>query len=247
MNNNRQLFFSHTWQKDNLNRNNHKRVYELAKKLEKCGWTIWIDEELMIGNIDAAMATGIDNAEAIIVCLTENYCLKVNETAKNPHKRDNCLKEWTYANMRNKLMIPVVMEPKLLSMNNWPPGVVSLYFGSTLYINGTNNLNTTVIVINKLLEQYRLHPKNRNINLTNNITASQSNIMEILKNINTSLALDKTKTNSTSFRNLFNYLSLNRKFQQKRRQSNPAPSIIRNKYRFSKRAMSTGQLKEISL
>ena len=58
-------------------------------------------------------------------------------------------------------MIPVVMEPKLLSMNNWPPGVVSLYFGSTLYINGTNNLNTTVIVINKLLEQYRIMNKYR--------------------------------------------------------------------------------------
>ena len=35
-------------------------------------------------NVDAAMASGIDNAEAIIVCLTHAYCIKVNETAKNP-------------------------------------------------------------------------------------------------------------------------------------------------------------------
>ena len=41
----RQLFFSHTWQTDKLGRDNHKRVYDLAKKLKKCGWTIWIDED----------------------------------------------------------------------------------------------------------------------------------------------------------------------------------------------------------
>ena len=246
--NHRQLFFSHTWQKDNLNRDTHTRVYDLAKKLEKCGWSIWVDEELMIGNIDAAMAEGIENAEVIIVCLTEQYCLKVNETAKDPHKRDNCLKEWTYANARNKLMIPVIMEPKLLSMSNWPPGIVSLYFGSTLYINATDsNLNTAVITINKILEKYGLKPNNRNISL-NTAGISNSNIMEILKNINASLALNKTKNESkinTSFQNLLNYLSLNRKFQ-KRRHSVPNPPIIRNKYRFN-RSMSTGRIKEIYL
>ena len=244
--NHRQLFFSHTWQKDNLNRDTHTRVYDLAKKLEKCGWSIWIDEELMIGNIDAAMANGIENADVIIVCLTEQYCLKVNETAKDPHKRDNCLKEWTYANARNKLMIPIIMEPKLLSMSNWPPGIVSLYFGSTLYINATSdNLNSAVIMINKILEQYGLKP-NRNIQF-NNIGISNSNIMEILKNINASLALNKTKTKNntnTSFQNLLNYLSLNRKFQ-KRRYSAPAPLSPKRNLRFRKRAMSTGRIKEI--
>ena len=35
--NKKQLFFSHTWQNDNLNRNNHKRVYELSQKLKELG------------------------------------------------------------------------------------------------------------------------------------------------------------------------------------------------------------------
>ena len=189
---NRQLFFSHTWQHDKLNRNTHKRVYELAKKLENCGWSIWIDEDNIIGNIDAAMASGIDNAEAIIVCLTESYCLKVNETAKDPRRRDNCLKEWTYANARNKLMIPVVMEPCLSSINDWPPGVVSLYFGSTLYVNATNdNLNSAVISINKLLEQYKLNPQNKKF--YENTKIKKSEIIETIKKLDYSIALDKTK------------------------------------------------------
>lgn len=158
-----QIFFSHTWQNDKLNRNNHSRVYELAKKIRNCGWSIWIDEEKMIGNIDAAMANGIDNAEVVIICLTEAYFKKINESANNPRKRDNCLKEWTYTNTRNKLIIPVVMEPFLLNINNWPAGIISLQLGSTLFINGAlDNLNNCVIQINDLLLRYGLLPKNKN-------------------------------------------------------------------------------------
>ncbi len=158
----KQLFFSHTWQVDKLGRDTHARVYELAKMMERCGWSIWIDEDNIKGNIDASMATGIDNADAIIVCLTENYCKKVNETARDPRKRDNCLKEWTYANARNKLMIPVVMEPILLSINNWPAGIVSLHFGSTLYIDAsTSNLRYPTINLIKQLDQHMLSPNSQ--------------------------------------------------------------------------------------
>jgi hypothetical protein len=249
---NKQIFFSHTWQKDNLGRDNHKRVYELAKKLENCGWSVWIDEDQMIGNIDAAMASGIDNADVILVCLTENYCLKVNETAKDPHKRDNCLKEWTYANTRNKLMVPIIMEPNLLSIANWPPGVVSLYFGSTLYINATsNNLNNSIILINKLLEQYNLQPKNKLIHY-NSAELSSSNIVAILKNIEYNLALNKTKITTktksklSSYKNLLNYIFLNKKFEDQRRLSEPN----KNNKKFtilSKRWGSTGQLKKVAI
>jgi len=153
----KQLFFSHTWQSDKLGRNTHTRVYELAKMMKRCGWSIWIDEDNMKGNIDAAMASGIDGSDAVIVCLTENYCKKVNETARDPRKRDNCLKEWTYANTRNKLMIPVIMEPTLLSLNNWPAGIVSLYFGSTLYVNASmDNLKRPTIELIKQLGQHHL-------------------------------------------------------------------------------------------
>ena len=73
---NKQLFFSHTWKKDNLGRDNHERVYELARNMRKYGWSTWFDEDDMGGNIDAAMASGIDDSEVVIICLTEMYCKK---------------------------------------------------------------------------------------------------------------------------------------------------------------------------
>ena len=162
MNKNKQLFFSHTWRPDNIGRNTHDRVYDLVKKLRDNGWSTWFDEEDMGGNIDAAMAEGIDDADAILVCLTETYCKKVNDTAKNPRNRDNCLKEWTYANARNKLLIPVIMEPCLLNPSEWPPGIVSLYLGSTLYIDATkDDLGNAVIFANKFLLKNGLQPNNK--------------------------------------------------------------------------------------
>ena len=158
---NNQLFISYTWQNDIINRNNQQRVYSLYQELKKYNWSIWIDKENMIGNMDAAMATGIENAEAIIVCITTEYCKKVNESAKNPRLRDNCLKEWTYANARNKLMIPIIMESSLLNIKNWPPSIISLYFGSTLYIDAsTENYKEIANNINKLLLKYDLIPSN---------------------------------------------------------------------------------------
>ena len=244
----KQLFFSHTWQNDKLGRDNHKRVYDLAKKLEKCGWTIWIDEDDMKGNIDAAMADGIDNAEAIIVCLTENYCIKVNETAKDPRRRDNCLKEWTYANVRNKLMIPVIMEPCLSSITNWPPGVVSLYFGSTLYINGAKeDLNFTTISLIKLLEQYNLQPAiNRSSQAISNQDTSTQNK---LKTINRGVRF--TKQDRTLYTQiLFNYALFNKKpiIEQRRRRSENMELLKNNKLHFlSRKWKSTGQLTAVSL
>tara|TARA_B100001175_G_C19017816_1_gene406593 strand:- start:62 stop:310 length:249 start_codon:yes stop_codon:yes gene_type:complete len=69
-----------------------------------------------------------------LVFLTEKYILKINESAKNPRTRDYCLKEWTYANHLNKLIIPIVFEPKLLNMDNWPQGIVSLQLSSSFFL-----------------------------------------------------------------------------------------------------------------
>ena len=159
----KQLFFSHTWQPDKLGRDNHKSVKIFVKEMQKLGWTTWFDEDDMQGNIDASMASGIDACRCVIVCITEAYCKKINESAKDPRKRDNCLKEWNYAHNRNKLMIPVIMEPSMLNPNTWPGGVVPLHLGNTLYVNFSNNYynNSGKISLQQLL-QY-------NKNITTNI------------------------------------------------------------------------------
>lgn len=215
----KQIFFSHTWQNDSLNRDNHIRVRELAEELYKYGWSYWIDEDNIVGNIDAAMARGIDDADVIIICLTKQYFKKVNETANNPRQRDNCLKEWTYATTRNKLMIPVIMDISLCNINEWPPGIITLYFGSTLYINASSNdLNIAANNINKLLLKYNLKSiKHKNIKYIQNSVSKLRNLL---------------------------YISQNKKVSENRRKSedlilHKKPKMLRSKWK------STGQLKEI--
>mgnify|MGYP001418125986 CR=1 FL=1 len=218
----KQLFLSHTWNIDNLNRNNHNRVIELSKKLNNCGWSTWIDEENIIGNIDAAMADGIDKSEAMIICLTESYLLKVNESAKDPRIRDNCLKEWTYGNARNKLMIPVIMEPSLLNVKNWPPGIVSLYFGTTLYIDASkDNLNNAVIHIHEILQKYNLNP-----NIVNNNNKKLSEIIERVNNIISVDKSNKIREKNKSNNNLLSYLIFNKKIFENKNTINTNNSIV---------------------
>lgn len=232
----KQLFFSHTWQADKLGRNTHSRVYKMAKLMERCGWSIWIDEENMMGNIDAAMASGIDGADAVIVCLTENYCKKVNETARNPRKRDNCLKEWTYANIRNKIMIPVVMEPEMLSLNNWPAGIVSLYFGSTLYINASkNNLHYSIFELIKQLERYHLQPT---------YPMHSTNRDELIQRRPRSKSLDSTtKKQLENFNNIIQYyLFLQKRFLSIHHNMYSRSNNIKINILGRTRRNSTGQL-----
>ena len=159
MNNNNKiinLFFSHDW---GLNNTNHIKVSNIVRDLKNKNYTCWLDEENLMGNIDAAMADGIDNSQAIVICITNNYCNKINNTSRNMNKRDNCLKEWTYANARNKLLIPIIMEKDMLNINNWPPGIVSMYLGSLFYIDFTNDIiDSSINDFVKLLNSYKIYP-----------------------------------------------------------------------------------------
>lgn len=180
---NKQLFFSHTWRPDKLGRNTHSRVHQIVKKIRGLGWTTWFDEEDMNNNIDAAMAQGIDTADVVIICLTENYINKINETSKNPRLRDNCLKEWNYTHARYKFVIPIIMESCLLNVKDWPAGVVSLYLGSNLYINASSdNLDDAVINLSKMLIKNDIMPQKK-ILLNNDILGYLTNMRDN-KNIN---------------------------------------------------------------
>ena len=156
----KQILFSHTWRMDKMNRDTHQRVLLLVRGLQKLGWGTWIDEDDMLGNIDAAMAKGIDNCECVLVCITEEYCKKVNNAANNLYIRDNCHKEWNYSHIRDKLMIPVIMEEHLLNITKWPAGVVPLHLASLLYINASNNeLDSAIVEIHKRLLRHKLSPQ----------------------------------------------------------------------------------------
>lgn len=134
------LFLSHTWRPDEEGRKTHERVQRLAGVLRCNGWTVWIDaDDLLYGNVDVAMARGIDNSKVVLVCITREYINKVNYGLDQLDHRDNCAKEWCYAMTRKKIMLPVILEASMLNTTNWPPGVVPLHLGNCLYVDASGD------------------------------------------------------------------------------------------------------------
>ena len=157
----RQLFFSHSWARDRLQRNNHFRVLKLANLMKNFGFTIWIDEIDMKDDIDYSMLDGILKSEIFVCCLTESYLIKINQASSNPRRRENCYKEWSLACSSDKIIIPVIMEPNLKNIKNWPTSVVQLYLSNVLYIDNSNDESyQNALKLTKYLEKFNIYPDN---------------------------------------------------------------------------------------
>mgnify|MGYP000850491315 FL=1 len=158
---NKQLFLSHTWKYDNLNRNTHLRVKNIGNILKKFGWTIWFDEDDMKGNIDACMVNGIKKCDCVIVCLTEKYIDKINLASNNTTIRDNCFKEWTYANSINKPIIPVILEEEVNTSEG--KGILDMYLGNMLYTDLSEDINhQSITKLNEMLLKLNYKPRYNN-------------------------------------------------------------------------------------
>jgi len=138
-NNNCTFFLSHTWKYDKQNRNTHRRVMCIKSELEKLGHSTWFDDDKIIHDIDGSMAHGVDNCSAIIIFITKKYNLKVIRGSQYPRFIDNCHKECVYAVNSGKSCIPVIFENCMLDIKTWQNGVLKLYFGNKLYVDGTSN------------------------------------------------------------------------------------------------------------
>jgi len=133
--------------KDELNRDNHKRVGIVNKLLKEQGIITWFDEDKIQAHIEQQMAEGIDNSDVFLVFITKVY---IDKVASKEH--DNCKAEYTYAANRGKKMIPIVMEPSMKDTRQWN-GPVGLRFGGNIYVDmsetgSENDISTLVKHIN---------------------------------------------------------------------------------------------------
>ena len=138
-NNNNIIFLSHTWEKDEEQRDTHYRVLQVKNALENQQFKTWFDEEKMIHDIDGSMSKGINDCTAIIIFITKKYSNKVNRAANDPTCIDNCHKECIYAYNSQKPCIPVIFEKCMKNTKKWDPGLIKFYFGNRLYIDGSSN------------------------------------------------------------------------------------------------------------
>jgi len=164
----KQIFLSHAWAKDAEGRDTHARARRLARALQNRGWETWFDDDDMAdetGNVDAAMVSGIQGCVVFVPLLTSAYVQRVNEASINPRVRRNCKKEWDFANVACKVMLPVNFEPSLSHTQN--QGVISLYTGSTLHVEGGgDDVEETASRLHTRLRRMGMEPRRRRLTPT---------------------------------------------------------------------------------
>ena len=151
------IFISHCWGNDTLARDNHKRCKIIADKLIHKGYSVWFDSYDLFGNIDSNIMKGINNCKVVIVCLTKNYCDKINNAAINQLPNDNCYKEWNYSLFKQKIIIPILLEPCMHSIFLKNDGIIQMYLNSIMYIDFTENFNDDMYILCKSLKNNAIY------------------------------------------------------------------------------------------
>lgn len=147
------IFISHAWGNDELNRDNHERCKLLANKLINLGYSVWIDCNEIYGNIDNCIMNGINNCKIVLVCLTKKYCEKINKCVINQITNDNCYKEWNYSLFKKKIIIPVLMEPSMINIFLNHEGIIQMYLNSMMFIDFTINFELNFNKLCKYLQK----------------------------------------------------------------------------------------------
>ena len=155
----KQIFISHAWGNDEFNRDNHKRCIKLSDLLQKNGYTTWIDNNEMFGNIDSSIMKGINNCSVVLICLTEKYCNKINNAVNNQSPNDNCYKEWNYSLFKKKSIIPIIMENKMKEIFTTQDGVIQMYLSSTLFIDMSESFDEEFSLLCKTLKNLGIYNK----------------------------------------------------------------------------------------
>ncbi|XP_064596403.1 uncharacterized protein LOC135463013 [Liolophura sinensis] len=105
------VFISYSW-------SDRVHVMEIADRLKKEGYNIWIDVEQMGGSTLQAMAEATENATVVLICMSEKY-----------KQSPNCRTEAEYTFQLRKDYIPIMMQKRYR-----PDGWLGLILGAKLYI-----------------------------------------------------------------------------------------------------------------
>jgi hypothetical protein len=148
------IFLSHSWSQTTNGKDIHFIVSVINRYISLYECT-WFDEEKIVYDIDGSIVQGITNCSMFVCFLTKSYIDKVCDAECNPNVRDNCYKEFSYAQLCKKPCVVVILEKELLNVSNWRPGIVKLYLGNKLYIDGTS-LNPQEASLNVMERYYKI-------------------------------------------------------------------------------------------
>eukprot|EP00732_Lithocolla_globosa_P003276 Lithocolla_globosa_v1_NODE_2546_length_1958_cov_19.178140.p1 type:complete len:538 gc:universal NODE_2546_length_1958_cov_19.178140:1702-89(-) len=147
------VFLTHDWGEDQLERDNHQRVSEINRRLKLRGVRTWFDEERMTGAVDLRMTEGIDHSHFLLVFVTRRYQDKIKT---DDDVNDNCKLEFKYGLVRKTaaLVLPIVMEPCMHDSSQWR-GPLGAYLGPQLHVRASGEITDQVVddIINALAKK----------------------------------------------------------------------------------------------
>ncbi|XP_077985373.1 uncharacterized protein LOC144440019 [Glandiceps talaboti] len=135
------IMISYNW-------DHQREVVKIKNELENLGYKIWIDLNNLKGNINRAMAEGVEGACAILMCVTDAYKASYN-----------CEKEAGYADSLRKPIIPLKLQQGV-KFDGWIGPVI----GSKLYFDfsDSSKLQQTIKSLDAELASTGMKEKARN-------------------------------------------------------------------------------------
>ena len=218
----KEIFISHSWGLDSENRDNHKRVMQLFNLLKNLGYSVWIDENEINGNIDNCIINGINNCNIVLICLSEKYIEKINNSIINETVKDNCYKEWNYTLFKNKKIIPIIMDSASLNIINNNSGVIQMYLNNLIYIEFFKEKdeieeNLKILCNNLYKKQIYNYKQKTNLGLISNISfdkflnalynLSPRKLTSPNKNSKKKITFNIERYNKSKINSIFNYFN----------------------------------------
>ena len=81
---------------------------KIKEKLERAKYKVWIDVNEIHGSCLDSMAKAVENAEIVLMCVTEKY-----------RQSNNCQSEARYAFKLEKKIIPLIMQKGYHNVDGW--------------------------------------------------------------------------------------------------------------------------------
>jgi hypothetical protein len=105
------MMISYCWAQKEL-------CHRINDRLEKEGYSVWLDRDEMRGSIVESMAEAVENSRCVLICMSSDY-----------KSSTNCQAEAEYAYNRKSKMIPLMVEKEYK-----PDGWLGFMAGSKLYV-----------------------------------------------------------------------------------------------------------------
>ena len=105
------MMISYCWAQKEL-------CHKINDRLEKDGFSVWLDRDEMHGSIVEAMAEAIEKSRFILICMSSNY-----------KKSPNCKAEAEYAFSKKSKIVPLIVEA-----NYQADGWLGFLAGSKIYV-----------------------------------------------------------------------------------------------------------------